>query len=598
MAWLTGWSYRKSITISRSAGAVTDYQMLIKVGESAGSSGYDVNCAGHSLSTLNDLRFTTSDGTTLLKYWIDAGATIGTTPNQTFQVWVKFDSIGTGDTTFYMYYGKSDAAAYSSGADTFIFFDDFERGINGDAVGGSWATASSFTISTTHAFGGTRSGLEKGYGTITQAASDLIAIRFRMYKPNAGWQKLWWGNGTHLLDFQFENITNILDHYYSGSGWVTDGTLTQDAWNLIELSNFIWANTTCDVWLNGTKIVANANWHQDYAGSNGIITFGGNNSSMWLDDVIVRNFRATEPSWGSWGNEEVPSTHYTKTLGLDSYLQKIYTKTLSLDSYLKKNQIILSYLDAFLKKNGLTSVLSLDALIKKLSITELYYIDAILEKTKIVSSYLDADLKKIGLTKESSIDSFLQKTSITNSVNIDSLLSMLKLLNIGLDSYLSHLGLTRTISIDAFLHQIGLTRSSSIDAILIMVGLDTISSSIDSMLKKIGVTKLSSIDSFLKKIGVHSNVSIDGLLYKHVTKSVSIDAILRLAPSFSMFFDALLMSHKLCYIHLDAVLSTHGVIYPNELLAYLFGHKKQKHEPIQEGTSFLFPHKKQVIDSD
>lgn len=42
MSWLTGWNYRKSITISRASGAVTNYQMKILVGESSGakSNGY------------------------------------------------------------------------------------------------------------------------------------------------------------------------------------------------------------------------------------------------------------------------------------------------------------------------------------------------------------------------------------------------------------------------------------------------------------------------------------------------------------------------------------------------------------------------------
>jgi hypothetical protein len=40
MAWLTGWQYRKKITIQGSSGAGTNYQILLKVGESSGATGY------------------------------------------------------------------------------------------------------------------------------------------------------------------------------------------------------------------------------------------------------------------------------------------------------------------------------------------------------------------------------------------------------------------------------------------------------------------------------------------------------------------------------------------------------------------------------
>src|SRR5574343_275051 len=112
MARLSGWKYRKSVPLSRASGAVANYQMKLLVGESSGATGEDVDCGGKCLSTFNDLRFTTSDGSTLLDYWIESISC--TTPNGLATIWIEFYSIGTGDTTFYMYYGKADAAAYSN----------------------------------------------------------------------------------------------------------------------------------------------------------------------------------------------------------------------------------------------------------------------------------------------------------------------------------------------------------------------------------------------------------------------------------------------------------------------------------------------------
>jgi hypothetical protein len=128
VAWLSGWSYRKSITLKREAGAVTNYQMKLLVGESAGATGEDVDCNSHVQPDFDDLRFTTADGQTLLDYWIES--ITGTTPNQLATVWIEFDSIGTGDTTFYMYYGKADAVKGSHGKKTFLLFDDFLDAVN------------------------------------------------------------------------------------------------------------------------------------------------------------------------------------------------------------------------------------------------------------------------------------------------------------------------------------------------------------------------------------------------------------------------------------------------------------------------------------
>jgi hypothetical protein len=130
MAWLSGWTHRKKVTLSRASGAVTNYQMKLLVGESSGAIGEDVNCEGNCKSDFSDLRFTTSDEETLLSYYIES--ITGVTPNQIATVWVEFNSIGTGATTFYMYYGKADATAVSDIDDAFIFGDDLSQDTAGN----------------------------------------------------------------------------------------------------------------------------------------------------------------------------------------------------------------------------------------------------------------------------------------------------------------------------------------------------------------------------------------------------------------------------------------------------------------------------------
>jgi len=71
--WLAGWKYRKSHKIIGStAEAVTDYQVRIKVHYGSGTdSGEDVYLNGKCRMDFGDIRFTTSDGQTLLDYWME-----------------------------------------------------------------------------------------------------------------------------------------------------------------------------------------------------------------------------------------------------------------------------------------------------------------------------------------------------------------------------------------------------------------------------------------------------------------------------------------------------------------------------------------------
>jgi hypothetical protein len=146
MAWLTGWQYRKQITISGSTGAGTNYQVLLKVGESSGATGAHFHLEGHSANFPSgknqggDLRFTASDGTTLLDFWVESVS--GTSPNRVAYVWVEVSAdLGTNQ-NIYCYYGNPNATNASNGTNTFLFFDDF-------ATFSGWSTWGTFqTLST------------------------------------------------------------------------------------------------------------------------------------------------------------------------------------------------------------------------------------------------------------------------------------------------------------------------------------------------------------------------------------------------------------------------------------------------------------------
>jgi len=335
---LPGWSYRKSVTISRASGAVTNYQLQILIGESSGSVGYNVHCEGHILSSFNDLRFTTSDGLTLLDYWIEDTATTGTTPNQLFTVWVEFDSIGTGDTTFYMYYGNSGASAYSNGDNTFVLHDHFP-GTNYDSTkwdfAGTNPTHYNLSVSSSKLnmqLHDITAGVYAGCGLVskTNLPSENYSVETYMYKPIGGAAgQLGFLLGLTSKSFQDTGYYGEWDNYsgLSLGAYSSQNTYAYAFYNQSYTAgistNFysnwirIWAhidNTNHhvygDVNLNGTDYTLN------YTGSPGALSarypcvhlgdgyYAAANMTAYCDWFFVRRWELTEPTFGVWSSED------------------------------------------------------------------------------------------------------------------------------------------------------------------------------------------------------------------------------------------------------------------------------------------------------
>lgn len=124
MTWLAGWGFRKILYITGStAGAVTDYQLKLNVHKSAGTDTItDVYLETNVRDDFGDIRFTESDGTTILDYWIESYIS-GTSAI----IWIKVSAIpaSPNTTTIYIYYNNPSETTTSSGTNTFMFFDDF-----------------------------------------------------------------------------------------------------------------------------------------------------------------------------------------------------------------------------------------------------------------------------------------------------------------------------------------------------------------------------------------------------------------------------------------------------------------------------------------
>ena len=140
MTWLSGYTYRKKgSVVATTAGAQTNYQLELKVGESSGASGANVHCNNHSEDFPNDIRFTKEDGETKHDYWVES--ITGTTPNRLATVIIELASVpASGTVDFYMYYGKSGDSGESDGDNTFEFFDDFDSVLEWERQGDAIAT--------------------------------------------------------------------------------------------------------------------------------------------------------------------------------------------------------------------------------------------------------------------------------------------------------------------------------------------------------------------------------------------------------------------------------------------------------------------------
>ncbi|MGD1991551.1 MAG: DUF2341 domain-containing protein, partial [Anaerolineae bacterium] len=116
---LDDWPYRRPITIDNTLNSdtLTDYQIQVLLDDS------NFNFSQTEPSGI-DLRFTDSDGGTLLNHWIE----VYDTALQTATIWVEVPEIpASSEKIIYMYYGNTEASDVSSGDATFEFFDDFEH---------------------------------------------------------------------------------------------------------------------------------------------------------------------------------------------------------------------------------------------------------------------------------------------------------------------------------------------------------------------------------------------------------------------------------------------------------------------------------------
>lgn len=257
MAWLTGYSARKELSVS-SIDYLTAFQKKIILHAHSGTDTEGADPVIHVPgcdAAFDDIRFTGSDGETLLDYYIESVS------GEVATVWIEWNFVA-GYTTIYLYWGNDSASAASSVSATFPV---------GDIFAGSSLNAAMWDTS------GAGSETVSG-GELTITGDEIVAsdtkvgnnYAFRARVKSSLWNS---NSGSQYIGFS----------YYSGA----DTTYT---------SQFAFASTTVG---DERRIVQTANGFSNYtsqqidAGDWAANTYGivevrrnGDHTELWINDTI------------------------------------------------------------------------------------------------------------------------------------------------------------------------------------------------------------------------------------------------------------------------------------------------------------------------
>lgn len=400
MAYLSGYTCRKTIYWVKNNVLSTNYQIMFTPHKASDAdSGTDVYLTTNVQDDFDDFRVTEGDGETLFdqwreeyesgvdaNYWVEiakVGSSLATEDYSIAETDIDVDD-GTvftqndyviicddntpagevreitgiaGDTLTvagltnaytqannakvchmaYLYYKDDDAALKSVGADTFIVFDDFERGNDGDEIGGDWTEINGqVEISTEQAYKGTRSmKLVGADGTQPRADIDHVqsaanAIRFRAYVEADSRIVIQHGDGAKVIQCSGADDGDI--DYHDGDWQDTGSNWGKDAWRLLEINDIDLGNDTYDIIYEGSSVQDDADMRAS-AIWDAVIRLAGCSAAIkhtWVDDFLIRNYVNPEPTWGTWGIASAKIGDITPGLTALATVSRVRNRTIAL----------------------------------------------------------------------------------------------------------------------------------------------------------------------------------------------------------------------------------------------------------------------------
>jgi len=172
------------------------------------------------------------------------------------------------------------------------FFDNFERGNDGDPVGGGWIIQNTTAeISTDYAYSGTRSlhliynGFSEIRAIYPVSAVGAQSIEVMLYKPSNGGMNIELGNGVKWIWFHFQPGGAC---YYYSSGWHSIGyTWPNGGWSKLGITNIDFSSGTYDIYRNLTPIMLSVPMQPGSGWTNQICLKATNDSgsNIYYDDI-------------------------------------------------------------------------------------------------------------------------------------------------------------------------------------------------------------------------------------------------------------------------------------------------------------------------
>jgi hypothetical protein len=304
--WLDpNWPYRMPITIC-STSNLSDYPVKLLVDAMSGMR-----------SDFGDIRFTQSDGTNPISYWMDCQVDA---TNAVF--WIRVPSVQTTCTVVYIYYGNTNSTTISSGADTFSVFEGFEDKPTGQNPVSGWKEIGTqngdFTV-VNDPSRCQKSGYLNQWGTCPCPQG-----RYRVYK----------GIGTHSANFAWDfyakaprndrkvlmELTDEVNQkltvtlkfgengyigYNSAGIWYNIMPYDPNTWYEFSVINVNFAASQYDLMINGVVVGTNLGFYQSASRITHMTLVGdcAYPGAAWFDDIRIRNYAGEYPT-SAFGDPE------------------------------------------------------------------------------------------------------------------------------------------------------------------------------------------------------------------------------------------------------------------------------------------------------
>jgi hypothetical protein len=314
--WLSGWTYRKSHTLSSVSGAGNFYPDFISCHSGSGSDGnetvYGTTCgkvylSSHCQNFPTDITFTTSDGTTGLNFWLmDSNSTWAL-----FVVQVSANLTSSG-TTIYIYYGRSGAASGSSISKTFndTFADDFELGnLSRWTNVGYWAASASAKWRGSYGAVSSQTGVGVSYRLMKNMNLSASKIVYYWLYPasTSGYIDIYGGFPSVPKFYSLYCYYSGNHIYYYDTAYHDTGiTLSASTWYLFKI--VCGSGTSYDLYVytsSGSLQGSKTSIPYRSVSILGVTRFDPEGQEPYVDDVFVRKYVSGEATLNlAWGTEQ------------------------------------------------------------------------------------------------------------------------------------------------------------------------------------------------------------------------------------------------------------------------------------------------------